>query len=86
MKPLVCVTTKMESKWTTANKEKKIQATAFATVEAVIMGLNKYAVGLVTPILVDSLGKKCKPEQKVCALKMMATLVAAHPQIVSRDS
>lgn len=69
----------------TANKDKKIQTAACAAVESVTVGLSKHAVGLVMPIFVASLGKKCKPEQRVCALKMMAALATAHPKEVAWD-
>mmetsp|Transcript_128228 Transcript_128228/g.399261 ORF Transcript_128228/g.399261 Transcript_128228/m.399261 type:complete len:1032 (-) Transcript_128228:292-3387(-) len=68
---------------TTANKEKKVGAAACAAVEAVIANLDQYAVRVVVPILIASLGNKKKPEEKLCALKMMGNLATAFPQETS---
>merc|ERR1719323_17188 len=46
---------------TTANKDKKVAAAAFAAVEAVINNLNRYAVKVVMPVVIASLGNKKKP-------------------------
>jgi elongation factor 3 len=68
---------------TTSNKEKKIASAACEVVEAVIANLNQYAVRLVAPILIASLGNKKKPEEKICALKMLAMIAVAFPQETS---
>merc|ERR1719401_2716766 len=67
----------------TAHKEKKIAAAACGAVEAVIANLNQYAVCLVAPSLIGSLGNKKKPEEKICALRMLAKLSVAYPQETS---
>merc|ERR1719356_2313179 len=63
----------------TSHKEKKIAAAACGAVEALIANLSQYAVRLVTPALVASLGNKKKPEEKICALRMLASLSIAYP-------
>merc|ERR1719464_601222 len=68
---------------TASNKEKTVAAAAAATVEAIINNLNKYAVRHVMPVLLASLGNKKKPEEKLCALRMLGSLAIAHPQEVS---
>merc|ERR1719362_1083760 len=65
---------------TASNKEKKVAAAASSTVESVIANLNQFAVRHVMPVLVASLGNKKKPEEKLCALKMMGHLATAYPQ------
>ena len=49
---------------TTSNKEKKIASAACEVVEAVIANLNQYAVRLVAPILIASLGNKKIPRRR----------------------
>merc|ERR1719183_2906752 len=68
---------------TTANKEKTVAAAACAAVEAVIANLSKYAVALVVPLLIASLGTKKKPEEKICALNSLTSLAVSCPQEVS---
>jgi len=68
---------------TTSNKEKKVSAAAFAAIEAIIANLNQYAVAVVMPTLIASLGNKKKPEEKICSLKMMAMMAEKFPQEVS---
>merc|ERR1719356_963604 len=63
----------------TSHKEKKIAAAACGAVDALITNLSQYAVRLVTPALVASLGNKKKPEEKICALRMLASLSIAYP-------
>jgi len=65
---------------TTATKEKQVAAAACAAVEAVIRNLSKYAAHAVSPVLIASLGNKKKPEEKVCALKMLSILADICPQ------
>jgi elongation factor 3 len=62
----------------TSIKDRDVAAAACATVETVISNLSKYAVRVVTPILIESLGNKKKPEEKICALRLLASLAAAH--------
>merc|ERR1711874_202494 len=67
----------------TSHKEKKISAAACGAVGAVIANLSPYAVHLVAPALIASLGNKKKPEEKICALTSLASLSVAYPQMTS---
>merc|ERR1719473_2098081 len=64
----------------TAHKDKKVAVGAAAVVEAMMRSLSPYAVRVVMPMLIDSLGSKKKPQAKARALKMMAGLALAHPE------
>merc|ERR1719473_665101 len=64
----------------TAHKDKKVAVGAAAVVEAMMRSLSPYAVRVVMPMLIDSLGSKKKPQAKAHALKMMAGLALAHPE------
>ena len=72
---------------TTSNKEKKVSAAAFAAIEGIIANLNQYAVAVVMPTLIASLGNKKKPEEKIWSLKMMAMMAEKFSHCASsRDT
>jgi len=64
----------------TGNKDKKVALAAVEAIQAIMEALSPYAVKVVMPLMVDSLGNKKKPEEKVCALKMMKFLADKHPK------
>lgn len=62
-----------------AHKDKKVATGARAMVEEVVRSISPYAVRIVIPTLIDSIGTKKKPEEKELALKMLTALAQAHP-------
>jgi len=62
-----------------AHKEKAIASAAYKAVEMFLTSLSPHAVGIVVPVLIESLGTKKKPEEKACALKMLTALAKTHP-------
>jgi len=46
----------------------------------VMDSLSPYAVRVICPTMIESLGTKKKPETKVCALRTLSNLASAHPK------
>merc|ERR1719230_1703433 len=63
----------------TADKAKPVAKAATEVVQTVAQCVGPHGLAVILPSLVDSLGNKKKPEEKACALKVLAWAAEAHP-------